>query len=499
MGRRAYVCLYDDLSNPTPKFRVQIERQIPTQFPQAKDTVLCSPSPIFSVADDPFLPQDGTKYRIVFCVHRQPFAQLGKVNDEEIRRFLWYSLGITSIVAIFPNDTPEAELLEVLDGSQILCREVWVVEDGVLEKGPSVAFSSVNGCELAPVHWDIVPLGADLQRLMIELRLNFDSLVKRTRLLMPSLLHTVGEVVVSAVEQCNEIIRHEAVLNTHGRPDNPTGEKPHECGEATAQEYLASYRLLNVSVDALIQLNSGLAYILSQNFYGGPPLARNLSLNGSHSLLGIGTAITGIQRLTEFIIGGFATHPLGSIIKPYYRDVTLRVYLGQTDGWPDGRTPDYYTRQVGKRSQTPKLAYFSTRMGFSEHRYCVTASSQSLSAADTARRNLLTLTHELLHAHVKGLFATILAGREGQGSGEMPLVQLVREYRSLNKRVAMQPDWTIVEFLRFRIFVFCDSMYRIAGEFPGYQVKEELRPSLGFGPDTDDFAEGERFKNAFGF
>ena len=296
MGRRAYVCLYDDLSNPTPKFRVQIERQIPTQFPQAKDTVLCSPSPIFSVADDPFLPQDGTKYRIVFCVHRQPFAQLGKVNDEEIRRFLWYSLGITSIVAIFPNDTPEAELLEVLDGSQILCREVWVVEDGVLEKGPSVAFSSVNGCELAPVHWDIVPLGADLQRLMIELRLNFDSLVKRTRLLMPSLLHTVGEVVVSAVEQCNEIIRHEAVLNTHGRPDNPTGEKPHECGEATAQEYLASYRLLNVSVDALIQLNSGLAYILSQNFYGGPPLARNLSLNGSHSLLGIGTSAAHLLR-----------------------------------------------------------------------------------------------------------------------------------------------------------------------------------------------------------
>ena len=91
--------------------------------------------------------------------------------------------------------------------------------------------------------------------------------------------------------------------------------------------YLARHKLVNLAIDSIVQLNSALAYIISQSFYGGPPLLQNLSLNSCHSLLGIGTAIRAIQTLTEFIIHGFAKHPVAQTTKLRYKDITLKTSL----------------------------------------------------------------------------------------------------------------------------------------------------------------------------
>jgi hypothetical protein len=391
MSRQAFVCLYHDLSQPHADCRACIERDDSLKRHDPNGWILCSQSPIFPLLSDPFLPEPEATYRVIFIVHQQPFLQLGKL-DGDLRKYFWYSLGVTSLVSIFPPHISNSQILGALDQSHILCHETWSIRSGKLEK-PQIAFVNPNAGHLDTSWPEHSPINPDLIRLIHELRLNFNSLLKRARIMMPSLLPVMKLVQESVGKEVGHILQDERLLR------NTTIAKE-QLTDAT--QSLTTHKRLNVSVDALVQLNSALAYVLSQSFYGGPPLVQNLALNSSYSLLGTGTAIMAIQKLTEFIIDGFAELPLATVIKNNYRDVTLQHYLVDENSHQNSKTADFYIKGAGRSEQTPKLAYFSTRMGFSEHSYCVTAATQSLASADAARRNLLTLTHELLHSHVKG-------------------------------------------------------------------------------------------------
>jgi hypothetical protein len=311
------------------------------------------------------------------------------------------------------------------------------------------------------------------------------------------------EIRQSVSKEVDKIIEHEKALQrcipTEASENNANVSFP----LTVVTECLSRHKQINMAVDSLVQLNSALAYIISQSFFGGPPLARNQALIGCYSLFGIGTAITAIQKLTEFIVKGFGKYPIATVISQHYRNVTLEAYLKIDPATQRAKTPDFYLTGISECPQTPKLAYFSTRMGFSEHNYCVTAATQTLSSADASRRNLLTLSHELLHAHVKGLFATILTTADQPNQPPPALIDLIQEYRVMAKESEQnqnsQHKWSVLKYLRFRVFVFCDTMFTVVAKYPGCQMPNKPQKQLDFGPDSNDEVEAERFKQGFGF
>jgi hypothetical protein len=344
-----------------------------------------------------------------------------------------------------------------------------------------------------------LPSNSELYKVIRELHLNFDSLLKRSRALMPSLIPIAQQLLQSTNSCINTIVAGEEAIAEIKRIGSQS--------TTDSEKYLEIHKRVNLAVDDLVQLNSALAYILSQSFYGGPPLKQNVSLISCHSLLGIGTAIKAIQRLTDFIIQGFAKFPVALAVKSDYPTTTLETFLkGMTA--PLGHhalSPDYFLENRGIAPQAPKLAYFSSRMGFSEQGYCVTAAVQCLSSADEARRTLLTLTHELLHSHVKGLLATIFSGPGAPGSqNATAFLDYVREYKRLSAELdgdsSCQSRWNVLCFLRFRIFAFCDGIFAIVSKYPGCRVDTASGASrILLGPDPDLHGELARFNNAYGF
>ena len=66
--------------------------------------------------------------------------------------------------------------------------------------------------------------------------------------------------------------------------------------------------------------------------------------------------------------------------------------------------------KVGARELCPKLPYFSGRLGFRETEYTISAALQSLSAGLSAEWSFLTVTHEMVHGHVRHLLSVIFQG-----------------------------------------------------------------------------------------
>ena len=496
MSGHVHLSLYGDLEGKDTYYRVRVGLDNADMRPSQNGLVLRSLSPIFPLGKEPFIPAADASYRIIFIVHNEPFVQFGRLNDND-RRNLWFSLGITGLISIQPLNVSVEETLSKLDNKEILCREIWEIESGVMKPSTHVA-------EQIDMHDGVSPPATnpdhpDLRRVVRELYLNFESLLKRAHILMPSLMPTVKAMLSSIEKETHTITEQEALIRTAKGKGSPSETA------ARAALHLDSHKSINLATDALIQLNSAFAYILSQSFYGGPPLAYNLSLNSCHSLLGIGTAIKGIQKLTDFIIEGFGHHPVANAVKSHFGRTTLSTFLKPEDTGVGKRslTPDDFLVDVKYVRQTSKLAYFSTRMGFSEHGYCVTAATQCLASADAARRSLLTLSHELLHSHVKGILSIILAGAADGDSKWSDALPLAAEYRKLAKEYradpTLQKNWTILQFLRFRIFAFCDGVFQVVSECPGCRVSDDGPARIAAGPATDDESELERFKNAFSF
>ena len=486
MNGQIQLLLSYDLTSREPAYAVRLETADSGVLPH--DGTLCAISPLFAVSKDAVIPTREDCYSITFVVHESAFVQVGKLTEEQ-RRFLWVSLGIAGLVFIIPEGQ-KTDVVGALDSDAVLCRETWTIKKGKFAAAPNVEIFSSRAKAITDQL--VVPAinDSDFKRVAEELRLNFDALRKRSRVLMPPMLAAADQMSSSIVREIQIVADQiNSSIDDHNGP--------------SSGDYFSRHKRLNLSIDAVIQLNSALAYILSQSFYGGPPLTRNLSLISCHSLLGIGTAMKALHGLTQFVMEGFAEHPIAHAVKSQYSLVTVGRFLnGDNRSNSGGFTVDDLLKGTGRLPQTPKLAYFSTRMGFSEQGYCVTASTQSLASASTARRNMLTMTHELLHAHVKGLLATILsAGLEN--SEDVSLLVPAREHRSSAEEFGKNPhnasEWSISKFLRFRMFTFADAAMPLAAEYPNCVVDDQGAKTILPAPVHDDHFEIERFKSSFGF
>ena len=358
---RRFLSTYSDLALPEPNWRVELEECDPIESPEPSGLILRSVSPIYSLGESPFLPNPPDSYQVVFTVYDEPFVHIGKLSQED-RKFLWFSLGVASVISILPPADQEAKTESEEDQPLILCREVWEIEKGILHPGPLTIIPVNFFKEIAVQNHVQLPQNADLQRVIRELDLNFSSLTKRAYVLMPSAISSILRMRKSA----NALISDMAILETEILS---TDHKLHPEGNnqipLPSDDFL-KYKRLSLNTDRLIQLNSASAYILSQSFYGGPPILRNTALVSEHSLLGVGTAIKALQLLTDFIIGGFSKCPISLVFRSKFSDITLDTYLQCDESKRKTRSLDEYLNEHKDAQQVPKMAYFSTRLGFAE-------------------------------------------------------------------------------------------------------------------------------------
>ena len=194
---------------------------------------------------------------------------------------------------------------------------------------------------------------------------------------------------------------------------------------------------LNHRIDLLVQFNSSLSYVVSQGFHGGVPILTNRSLVADHSLLGIGTAWRALSRFAHYVNVVLDECPVTAVVREDYKGRTP-ISLDDEQEWAKSTNHDIDThlRRHPKSRGLPKLAFFSSRLGFGETYYNVTAAAQTLHAGDTPRRSLMTLSHEMMHAHVSGLLASIFCEDNSSKLTLQHFDELLLEWRDWAARIS---------------------------------------------------------------
>ncbi len=176
-------------------------------------------------------------------------------------------------------------------------------------------------------------------------------------------------------------------------------------------------QLINLNTDQLISLNSTLVYVISQAYHGQMPILNgDACLIRHHSLLGIGNAHKAICKLIKFIEEGFEKYPtLLAASKLYSKpsEFSLSENGNINSIHPIPHIDSLFNAGHKLEEATiPKMSYFSSRYGFSEGPGIMTVAAQSLSGADTVRWSLLTVTHEMMHAHFDVIISELLSDEE---------------------------------------------------------------------------------------
>lgn len=330
------------------------------------------------------------------------------MGSEELKKSLWYSLGLASIILITDNTRLFDELMRLVE-SPPRDIETWRIKD-----------SCIIDISIPPCAQNIdkppLPKLPDYSGLSVVERSIVDELVSNLDLIAPKLLRHIPsefDTLPLFVDQMAELVTELIYLsNPQGAPPKTLEEYDEE---ALKTDRFLCDRIKRQIIDRLIQVNSALSYVSSQMLSGAVPILERRSLIRRHSLLGIGSAILALTRITRSIEFAFSQYSIEDIIieqmaiaKPLPSLATLPNYDCST--WRQEYSVNVFEATARPRPWYPKLPYFSGRLGFRETEYTVSAAIQSLTAGASPDWSLLTITHELLHGYVRNILSLLFQG-----------------------------------------------------------------------------------------
>lgn len=429
------------MSSPERRGRLFVSSDL---FPSTHDEIGSKYriSPIFPVLPDEALTPDlkGTVFLSFYSFDRA-FSVVGRLLRSlhpDLLPRMWFSHGFASLL-VFSSDRKLLEFAKIDPALGLRAQETWELRAGVVADS-EYWFSSPanhNGCEVL----DFSNLDSDLRRVLSEFRHCIYTALERSVNYAPDYAPSFSMLV----ETVNSIIGE--LLYINGKSDL----LPHTCSESLARilrdNDIERQRRINHRTDHLIQLNSALSYVISQSFAGTIPILERECQIQSYSLLGVGTASLALFRLAEFVQEVFRWHPVDEAILQkyaYVEGVEIFPDIGSfvATRWEgDNRGIDSHLLNMKPSTFRPKLVFYSGRLGFKESEFSVTAALQVISGAGTARWSLMTLTHELMHAHVRALLSVIfkdlderftdyyedfLAQREGRVGRRWKLIESLR-------------------------------------------------------------------------
>jgi hypothetical protein len=367
-------------------------------------------SPVFPVTER-FNPPDfqaGIYYLNFFCFD-PAFPVLGRLlhsAPKELTDGLLYTTGLASILLLSKREAL-ANDVERIARAAARSKETWKVDHGRIVS-ISCHCSSPRGedSHFTLAKYDSLPLVP---------KTTVDEFVANMAVLMPKVrLHIPGEIdtFVRLIALANELVQEMVYVC------NPIGSPPETLSEYTQQQFAKHpslcTRILHQDTDRLVQINSALSYVSTQALSGAVPILDRRSLIRRYSLLGVGTATLALTRIAHSIERAFAKGALENILSERAGDAAALPGLDNLPEYDSRKwkefSVDAWNGKVNARESYPKLPYFSGRLGFREAEYTVSAALQSLAAGAGAEWSLLTLTHEMLHGHVRNLLSMLFQG-----------------------------------------------------------------------------------------
>jgi hypothetical protein len=322
------------------------------------------------------------------------------VNDKpvEIQNATYITHGHACAVVFLPGLEAARELVDSLH-ALLLGSEIWPYADGQVDT------HNIDVRETTRADWDHVRevstdgVGFEAAAQIRQFNANIEFFAHLARRVAPELEELVawlGDSVSDLADQIRELT-----------PDEDTSD--------TAVRKVIS----NESV--IVELNAVLTLYCSQVASGSLPLVGSSFPVGEYSLLGIGGMIRAAWRIYSHINHVFSTFDHVGKVQRRYREQpsfdpihpTQRVDFTAWDGHQASFTVLEDDTAEPARIHIP---YFSSRWGFHEALHSISVSWQCLHASATKEWNLLTLTHEYLHSHVRDLLAEFLnLGAERDG------------------------------------------------------------------------------------
>jgi hypothetical protein len=374
-------------------------------------------SPIFAAAGDaetPLAEPDGT---ISFLVFERPYQAIARIRTAKPDLFsrIWYSHGLASVIAF---NVPDRDLDLVTSDASLGFRgaEIWHVSTNVV-RSSEVVFSPpamVKAEDYALV--DYRRLDSDSRVLLEEFEMCLRTAILLASQYAPRHLRVFSALTAAVNELVTEM---QFLLTREGSPPESLPEGTWDDANAVESEI---QRRLHQRVGQLVQINSAFSYVISQAFTGTFPLSETECQIRRHSLLGVGTAVNAVAAFARFVESVFEKYPIDEAIDTLY-DLASGVEIWpllptsfDPQQWTDDKYHiDTFLGRMACVPNEPRLAFYSGRLGFRESEFAVTAALQVLSAGDSIRWSLMTMSHELMHAHVRAVMS-VLFDEKNQGA-----------------------------------------------------------------------------------
>lgn len=428
---------------------VGVELVLDTCAPVADTDPSVRLSPIFPLIEDAE-PLDQASYELHFFEFSNSFQILGKINQYgsvQLKNRTYFSSGACSVL-LFSDSAAVLEDFRALKLPEPKAYELWVVKDGHINS------AKYKQAELHPTSLKTVQSYATLppavRTILDEFVVSIHLIASKT----DSEEHERIQLFEGLVERVDGFIGELHYLHTlAGTPPDSFWTTNPEISTNPLVRDLYSQQI----VDRLIQITSALSYVSTQMHAGSVPVLERRSLIRRNSLLGIGTALRTLDRVVGLIESAFRTVNFEEII---LNQLARAQSLPGTDdptypdrtGW-SAKNLEAFELGVPLRASTQKLAYFSSRNGFRESEFAITAALNSLWNGLSLEWSLMTITHEMLHSHVR-LLLTFLFFRPEGSETENYRNFYERFYKKVIDKEIIE-DYSLLDSIRELIFTYC--------------------------------------------
>jgi len=408
-------------------------------------------SPVFPVLPTESLaPGFSGQTFLGFFAYDRAFSAIGRLLRQlppDMLPNMWFSHGFASLL-IFERAKDRLSIPELLSQSDLRAWEIWTLNDNVVHHQIDCFVAPPADVSIPSLEIDdFTALPSDLRQVLSEFSHCIYTALERSAHYYPGYIRPL----CSLIESINYIISEIQFLGN----TNPGTDQ--NFPSYLRDNPISRQKRLNQRTDQIIQLNSALSYVISQSFAGTIPILERECQVQSYSLLGIGTASLALFRFSEFVQNVFMKHPIDMAIEKKFPSLegtnifpSMRDFRPATWDHADFHI-DTHLAGIETPPFRPKLVFYSGRLGFKEAEFSVTAALQVIFGSDSARWSLMTLTHELMHAHVRALLSAILKATDDREL-EKDFARYYSDLYAYHKRKAGR--WKLIQSVRSMILNF---------------------------------------------
>lgn len=343
---------------------------------------------------------------IYFYHFENAFRVLGRLKEkssELLKNCIYFNSGLASIIFFVPSKKIFTEFEQIIGNEINYDFEKWILIDGkITEIRFQKSNKKIDGTlDLSFVNYEHLPLND--RTIIDEFYVTMNMIIPKIVELMPAETSKIKRLL----EEANNLIKEIKYLYDF-EGSVPDGI---EYTEDKLRDPKINLQIRHQSLDRIIQINSALSYISTQAFSGAIPIFERRSLIRRSSLFGIGSAISALNNIARHIENAFSTISIKSIIlqhMPKAAELPGLDILPSYDNtdWSENSVDTFKSNQE-KENNYYKLPYYSGRLGYRETEYSISAALQSITSGAGLEWSLMTITHEMLHGHVREILSTI--------------------------------------------------------------------------------------------